>query len=290
MRIELSGIPETLLWPLYCRAAEAARPDSVLPDPLAVRVAGSIEYPFAQNFGRPQLALALRALTFDAEISAFLRTHPDGTVVALGEGLETQFWRTDNGRLRWLSVDLSESIDARRRLLPAEDERRRSLVCSALDERWMDQVDDSGGVFITAQGLFYYLKRADVMSLIRACARRFTGGRLMFDSMPPWLIRKTSDGTWLSRLMMRGAERAGSTYRLPPMLWGATVDGLRRDIPREIPDVVEVRDVRYPKGRGVMFALVNPHFGSSPIGRNARPSNTLIRFGHEGGASGTSGA
>jgi O-methyltransferase involved in polyketide biosynthesis len=49
----------------------------------------------------------------------FLAANPDGTVVALGEGLETQFWRVDNGRVRWLTVDLPETIAAasRRRKL-----------------------------------------------------------------------------------------------------------------------------------------------------------------------------
>lgn len=39
-------------------------------------------------------------------------------VVALSEGLETQFWRLDNGRARWLTVDLPETIELRRRLRP----------------------------------------------------------------------------------------------------------------------------------------------------------------------------
>jgi O-methyltransferase involved in polyketide biosynthesis len=34
-------------------------------------------------------------------------------VVALGEGLETQFWRLDNGRVRWLTVDLPDTMDLR---------------------------------------------------------------------------------------------------------------------------------------------------------------------------------
>ena len=41
--------------------------------------------------------------------------HPAGTVVALGEGLETQFWRPDNGRVRWLSVDLPAADRSDRR-------------------------------------------------------------------------------------------------------------------------------------------------------------------------------
>jgi O-methyltransferase involved in polyketide biosynthesis len=66
-------------------------------------------------------------------------------VVALGEGLETQFWRVDNGCVRWLTVDLPEVIELRQRLLP-EDARRQEVGCSVLERSWMDEVDDPSGV------------------------------------------------------------------------------------------------------------------------------------------------
>jgi O-methyltransferase involved in polyketide biosynthesis len=78
-------------------------------------------------------AQALRARRFDLEITRFLTTHPAATVVVLGDGLETQFWRVDNGQARWLSVDLAETVDARRRLLPAS-ERQWTVACLALDD------------------------------------------------------------------------------------------------------------------------------------------------------------
>ncbi|WP_231379171.1 hypothetical protein [Candidatus Solirubrobacter pratensis] len=37
--VDLSGVPETVLWTLYHRAEEARRPDAVLDDPLAVELA-----------------------------------------------------------------------------------------------------------------------------------------------------------------------------------------------------------------------------------------------------------
>ena len=61
-------------------------------------------------------------------------------VVGLGEGLETQFSRVDNGRVRWLSVDVEEAIEIRKQFLPDTD-RHRNLACSALDFRWMDEVE-----------------------------------------------------------------------------------------------------------------------------------------------------
>ena len=101
-RIEPGGVTETLLWTLYHRAAEARRPDGVLDDPRAVRLVDGIDFPFGQRFGAAAGAWsqwqALRARAFDGAVGRFLAAHPDGTVIALGEGLETTYWRVDNGR------------------------------------------------------------------------------------------------------------------------------------------------------------------------------------------------
>jgi hypothetical protein len=99
--------------------------------------------------------MALRALTFDDATRAYLVDHPSATVVALAEGLQTSFYRIEasdvSDRFRWLTVDLPPIVELRTKLLPVSD---RQSVCaqSALDYGWMDQVDDSDGVFITAEG------------------------------------------------------------------------------------------------------------------------------------------
>ena len=124
IKVELEGVPGTLLWNLYHRAAEARRPGTLLEDPRAIELVDAIDFPF-ERFGEPTMAQwhALRVLTFDAAIRRFLAAHPGGTVVALGEGLETGFWRVDDGRVRWLTVDLHETVEVRRRMLP--DDRAR---------------------------------------------------------------------------------------------------------------------------------------------------------------------
>jgi O-methyltransferase involved in polyketide biosynthesis len=48
-------------------------------------------------------------------------------------------------------------------------------------------VDTSDGVFITTEGLLMYLQPAESMGLIAECARRFPGGRMMFDPVRPAL-------------------------------------------------------------------------------------------------------
>jgi O-methyltransferase involved in polyketide biosynthesis len=61
---------------------------------------------------------ALRVRTIDAALRRVLAGAPDATMVAVGEGFETQFWRVDDGRLRWLTLDLPEVVAVRRKVLP----------------------------------------------------------------------------------------------------------------------------------------------------------------------------
>jgi O-methyltransferase involved in polyketide biosynthesis len=209
--VELRGIPETTLWTLYMRASEAARPDAVIDDPLAVELVERIDYPFAERFGSPVAAewQALRARCFDDELLRFLAAHPAGTVVALGEGLETQFWRVGSGRVSWLTVELPELVALRRELLPAAP-NLRILECSALDPAWMDEVDPSEGLAITAQGLLMYFERGEVYGLLAHLRERFPGAELIFDAIPGWV----------SELSRRRSLSSPSGYRPPPWLWG----------------------------------------------------------------------
>ena len=140
--VDLSGVPATLLWNLGRRAAAARAGASRLEDPLAIELAGRLQYDFT-DASQGARWHAVRVATFDAAVRRFLGQHPDGTVVALGEGLETQFWRVDNGRVHWLSVDLPATLDLRRRVLP-EGPRQRSYAGSALDLGWLGQLDPGG--------------------------------------------------------------------------------------------------------------------------------------------------
>jgi O-methyltransferase involved in polyketide biosynthesis len=156
--IDLSGIPETLLGNLGRRAAAVRL--GALEDPMAIEVVDQLEYDFADSSRGAQLH-AVRVATFDAAVRRFLASHPAATVVALGEGLETQFWRIDNGQVRWLTVDLPETMDLRHRVLP-DAPRQSSHRGSALDLTWVDRLDPTDPILITAQGLLPYFQRDQV--------------------------------------------------------------------------------------------------------------------------------
>ncbi len=232
--VELSGIPETLLGNLGRRAAAARL--GALKDPMAIEVVDRLAYDFADS-NRGARLHAVRVATFDAAVGRFLDSDPAGTVVALGEGLETQFWRIDNGQVRWLTVDLPETMDLRHRLLP-DGARQSSHRGSALDLDWLDRLDPTDPILVTAQGLLPYFQRDEVHDLIAGIAERLPGSLLVFDVVPETMLNLVRHG-------------AGRERDLAVELWTWLFNPGERAAIRAIPGVEELRDLAPPLTSGV---------------------------------------
>lgn len=259
----LEGVSATTLWTLHNRATEAKRPDSVIDDPMAVHLFDSIEYDY-RKFGRPSQSHPLRALAFDTHMRAYLKTHPRASVVALAEGLQTSFWRVDNGELSWYSIDLPPVMQLRSKLLP-RNSRIVELPQSALNLTWLNQVDPSDGVFVTAEGLLMYLRPYEALGLIATCAKQFPGGQMMFDSIPHWFSKRTLKGLRLSK-----------RYVAPPMPFALSPDEALELT--AIPGVRAAHDIPLTGGRGI-FKMLNSTTLDRGFLRGTRPSITLLEFG-----------
>lgn len=265
----LTDVSETALLTLYGRAHQARHSRAILYDPMAIRLVDAIDFDF-EKFGRKGQEMGLRSLAFDRATAAYLYRHPSATVVALAEGLQTSFWRLDdampNPRFRWLSVDLEPVIALRRQLLP-ESPRITHLAQSALDHSWMDRVDATDGVFITAEGLLMYLQPEEAMGLITACARRFPGGQMVFD-LPPVLVKK----------MAPKGLRSSRRYRVPPMPFSLTPAELA-GLADTVPGIRAVHDLPMPSGRGIFFGRIFPALWGLEAIKQWRGAYTLLEFG-----------
>jgi O-methyltransferase involved in polyketide biosynthesis len=224
------------LWNLGRRAAAARARAALIEDPLAVAVVDRLEYDFGDT-SRGAGWHAVRVATFDAAVRRFLTRHPDGPVVALGEGLETQFWRVDNGRVRWLSVDLPEILSLREKVLP-QDRRQESYAGSALDLRWLDQVDPARPALVSAQGLLVYFQRSEVHELIAAIADRLPRSALILDVVPEKMLEL------VRRLHSRERDQAVE-------LWSWLFNADERAAISQIRGVATVRDLVPPLAPGV---------------------------------------
>ncbi|MEU9110434.1 class I SAM-dependent methyltransferase [Streptomyces sp. NPDC048483] len=184
---------------------------------------------------------------FDALVRAYVARHPEATVVALGEGLGTAFWRLDNGRLNWLTVQPPEIAAVRRMLLP-DGPRRRTVARAVTDHGWLDAVRDPDlGVVVTAPGVLMRLSPAAVRALLAACAERFPDGALVFDAPPRLKGVGGAPIRWVTAVARRGAALSGG--RAPgPLRWGLD----RAQLPRVAgahPGIVAVREVPVQRGR-----------------------------------------
>lgn len=242
--VGLTGVPETLLWTLHNRASEALRPDGFIRDDEAARIYRAIDYDYERSFGRADGSHATRSAMFDEVVSVWMHTHPGGTVVELGCGLETQFQRIDDGQVRWICVDVPEAIAVRRRFLQPTD-RCRFIDRSALDLSWMDEVETPEAVFVTAQGLLMYFEERQVRDLLTAILERFPRVELMFDAIPRWFSRKTLTGLWKTK-----------HYRVPSMPWGVNRDEIDPLLRVWCPQVMRVRLLPYRQLRGFPWALL----------------------------------
>ena len=270
---DLTGVSETALLTLNGRASQAALPDAILSDPMAIRLRDAMATTFGvdyEKFGRRGQEMALRSLAVDRCTSDYLRRYPKATVVALAEGFQTSFWRLESAvpdpQFRWISVDLPPVIDLRERMLPASP-RITNVGQSALDYSWMDRVDTENGVFITAEGLLMYLQPDESMDLIRQCAKRFPGGQMFFD-LPPTIVKRVAPN----------GIRASRQYRVPPMPFSLSINQLRALV-GAVPGLKAVHDVPMPRGRGFMFKTLFPAIWRFGPLKPFRGVYALLEFG-----------
>jgi O-methyltransferase involved in polyketide biosynthesis len=257
-----------MLWALHNRASEASRDDGILHDPEAVRIYQALDYDYEGTFGPAEPSHAVKSAMFDAELREFLDRHPDGVIVNLGEGLETQRFRVAGDEALWLSVDLPEAIAIRERFI-APDDKHRHVALSALNRAWFDEVPKERPVHITAQGLLMYLPEEEVRLLFQNLAERFPGAWFTFDTIPRWLSRKTLKRGW----------KKTAKYTTPKMPWGINRHRITTTLRAWVPtldEVTELRWRRFPRGAGRwLFPLM---FATPILNRYAPPVITRVHF------------
>lgn len=189
IRPELGTVQGTLVLPLIGRATMSRRFGDFFSDAMAEDIVDRLDF----DRGRARrymgeagmLAMAVRARKMDQAIRSFVYRHPYATVLNIGAGLDTAFWRVDNGHLRWIDLDLPDSIDLRRRFLP-ESERNRHVAKSMFDYSWIDDLGDvSEGLFIQVPGVLPYMDLADVKGFFMEIAPRLPGAEIIFDVISP---------------------------------------------------------------------------------------------------------
>ncbi|MBA7679170.1 hypothetical protein ES703_87453 [subsurface metagenome] len=196
--ISKGSIQETMLGPLWARATYSKLYPEILNDEKAIEVIEKIDYNFteAKEFmtGKNEfrsLGLLLRAKKFENALLKYMEKYPYTTVVNLGAGLDTTFFRVDNGKIKWYDLDLSNAIGFRNQLIP-EGLRNKCISKSVLDFSWVDDIEWSRekGIFFIAGGFVYYFKQEDLKCLFNSIMLKFPGVEIIFDAISKLALRK----------------------------------------------------------------------------------------------------
>ena len=218
--LNLSGVAETLLIPLYNRAMESQRPDAMLRDEKAValvtRMGSDVsirdELDRVRQIPMNELLKVMRIMftrEFDRYARDFLSRHPEATVVHIGCGLDSRFDRVDNGQVEWYDLDFPGVIDLRRKFIGDEGERYHLLACSVLEDAWLEavKVHSPRPFLFLAETVFVYFIEAQVKSLVLTLRDHFPGAELVFDGWRPFEV-------WVGNRLLSNSPFAGL------MRWG----------------------------------------------------------------------
>jgi len=221
--MKLSDVSKTALATLRSHALESQGKNPVLHDPMAQTCLDALAS-LASEADRQLLFdrklssrltshLALRARKYDSLTNDFIARNPSSTVINLGCGFDTRYWRIDNRKCTYIELDLPEVIELKMQAL--KDKLSYELIaCSVLDPSWIDEVTSEGNrnFLLLAEGLFMYLPRADVMILFKTLADRFQNSEIVLEVVTEAYTR----GLWKKLVVMKMQRElgldAGSSY------------------------------------------------------------------------------
>jgi len=186
INVKLGKVQETLLLPLIARAKESRKENGIIKDSKAAELLAKIDFDVkrvaAHITDTGVVGLATRAYKMDEAIRQFLLYHPHGKVLNIGAGLDTAFYRCDNGTVEWYDLDLPDSMEIRKQLLPVPNERVHYLSKSMFDYSWTEDIGDiKKGLLIIVPGVLPYFKEEEVKDFLQSVAPRLTGAQILFD-------------------------------------------------------------------------------------------------------------
>jgi len=224
VKVQLSGVSASMLRCLWARAQLSKEYSSLFYDEKAIELVEKIEYDFSTsdmpfegimfNISRkgnvPEFGLfTLRAKQFDEKAKAYIAEHPRASIVNIGAGLDTTFYRVDNGSIHWYDLDLPAVIDIRKQLLP-EPDRVMYIAKSLFDPSWCKDVKyTEEGVFMIAGGIFMWFEESQVKQFFSMLADNFPGGEIVFNVLP-----KSDDGVgaWIDMVPPEQRDVMGAAW------------------------------------------------------------------------------
>ncbi len=118
-------------------------------------------------------------------INDFISKNPGCTVVNLGCGFDTRYWRIDHSLCKYIELDLPEIIELKKDALQGRLSYEL-IPCSVLDTAWIDRVTSQGNrnFLLAAEGLLMYLPQAEVINLFKTLSEKFYRSQIVLRWSP----------------------------------------------------------------------------------------------------------
>ena len=189
MDAEIRHVSDTALMVAAARALESARPNGLINDPYAARLAGErgMAIVSAREQDWMRIGISVRTHFIDEFVHDAITEHGVRTVLDLGAGLDTRPWRMDlPSTLRWIEVDFEPVLDYKLNVLSHDQPKciHQAIsadLTSAEDRTRIHSTVGSDPALMITEGLLMYLP-ADVVRAFGTDFPQHTGIRLwLFD-------------------------------------------------------------------------------------------------------------
>ena len=193
----ISGVPETMIQTLYARAKESKKKNHFIYDEQAIDIVSRLDYDFskADKDMKMSSGVIARTIMLDKMVKEYISKHQEATVINIACGMDTRVYRVDNAKIRWYNIDLPETINIRKRFLD-EEGRIKMIACSAMDEKWADEIGTvEGDILVVIEGLTMYLSESDVKKILDIISGHFSSNNvtLFIEFMSPFVVKRIKE-------------------------------------------------------------------------------------------------
>ncbi len=187
----INGTAETMLLSFYARAKYSKKKGAKFHDAKAEELIERIDYDFAAADKDTTMSSGViaRTIVIDELVTEFIDKHPDCTVVNIACGLDTRFYRMDNGRILWYNLDLPEVIALRDQIYQEKD-RPISIGSSAIDPSWTEAVKKGGNMLFIIEGLSMYLTTEENAALLKIIRDNFDTAYIIMECLAKMWVKK----------------------------------------------------------------------------------------------------
>ena len=190
-KVNVTGVPETMIQTLYARAKESEKRNSKIQDTMAVEIVAKLDYDFsnADKDKAMSYGVVARTIVLDKLVEKYLSSHPDTVVINIASGLDTRCYRMNGKYLRWYNIDLPETMQIREKFL-TENGPVYQIAKSAMDASYVDEIEYAGeNVLVVIEGFTMYLKEADVLQIFSIIEKAFPKVTVMVETMSPFVVK-----------------------------------------------------------------------------------------------------